>query len=161
MGITRRKPNPSLTPFVRITQSNDGFTLLELIMVTAILAALAFAALGGIAGFREKAKISRAAAEIRGLEKDIINYATEKGTYPTSLHVSGMIALIDPWGNEYEYRLVPARTCVDTINTDFDLFSKGPNGDFVDSITEPVSKDDIIRGNDGSFVGLADKYGTP
>jgi len=64
----------------------------------------------------------------------------------------------DPWGNNYIYT-VPTREFVFVpINTDFDLYSKGTNADSVASIDDSLSEDDIIRGRDGSYVGLAINY---
>jgi general secretion pathway protein G len=41
------------------------------------------------------------------------------------------------------------------INSDFDLFSPGPDGDWVGPLTAQKSQDDIIRANNGDFVGPA------
>lgn len=163
-----RKPyHASLRP----VQSNLGFTLIELLVVTALIGVLATMALISISDFKDKTKVSRAAAEIRGLEKDIISYATEKGTYPTSANVPGMENLknlLDPWGNNYSYTHIPdpsnppaaARIFIGVpINNDFDLFSNGPDKFSTDAtLTHAQSKDDIVRGNDGAFVGTAEKY---
>ena len=73
---------------------------------------------------------------------------------------------LDPWGNPYEYlniaqggnqgarkdkSLVP-------INSTYDLYSKGRDGDSKKSLVPKVSQDDIVRANDGAFVGLALDY---
>jgi general secretion pathway protein G len=44
------------------------------------------------------------------------------------------------------------------LNSDYDLFSRGKDGLSKPAITDPVSLDDVIRGNDGAFLGLAAKY---
>ena len=44
------------------------------------------------------------------------------------------------------------------INTDFDLYSMGPDGKSTAPLTAKISQDDIIRANDGGFVGLAAHY---
>jgi general secretion pathway protein G len=41
------------------------------------------------------------------------------------------------------------------INSDFDLFSPGPDGDWVGPLTAQESQDDILRANNGDFVGPA------
>ncbi|MEZ5987522.1 MAG: prepilin-type cleavage/methylation domain-containing protein [Planctomycetota bacterium] len=74
---------------------------------------------------------------------------------------------LDPWGNPYQYLnfstvkgkgqmrknkfLVP-------INTDYDLYSMGPDGKSVAPLTAKASRDDIIRANDGQFFGPASEY---
>lgn len=96
--------------------------------------------------------------EIRGMEREITAYATEKGTYPASLADINRDTLRDPWGSLYVYS-VPTRTWGgDDINIDFDLYSKGSDGATADSTTDAVSKDDVIRGSGGSYVGLAGNY---
>ena len=44
------------------------------------------------------------------------------------------------------------------LNSDFDLYSMGADGQSVAPITTKVSQDDIIRANDGGYIGLARNY---
>jgi general secretion pathway protein G len=44
------------------------------------------------------------------------------------------------------------------LNTRFDLYSKGKDGESYPPITAQRSWDDVLRANDGSFVGLASNY---
>ena len=44
------------------------------------------------------------------------------------------------------------------INADFDLYSKGRDGKSQQPLTAKDSLDDIVRGNDGGYYGLASKY---
>jgi general secretion pathway protein G len=44
------------------------------------------------------------------------------------------------------------------LNTDFDLYSMGQDEDSKAPLTAEASHDDIIRANNGGFVGLAHKY---
>jgi general secretion pathway protein G len=44
------------------------------------------------------------------------------------------------------------------INSDYDLYSMGKDGKTVESLTAKMSHDDVIRGNDGQFVGLAAEF---
>lgn len=163
MAMTHRKPAAALTAFVRIARSNDGFTLVELIVAFAIIGVLSFMAIHGIDDFIKRTKISRAAAEIRGLEKDIISWASEKGSYPTpgSPEANQIMTLRDPWGNLYVYKAPATRWSGGIqLNYDFDLYSNGPDGassDFL--LTDPTSEDDIVRAGDGSYDGPADRYG--
>jgi general secretion pathway protein G len=50
-----------------------------------------------------------------------------------------------------DHNLVP-------INSSFDLFSMGPDGRSTGPLTAKASRDDIIRGSDGAFVGPAKDY---
>jgi general secretion pathway protein G len=44
------------------------------------------------------------------------------------------------------------------INSDFDLYSVGRDGQSAPALTAKVSQDDIVRANNGGFVGLASDY---
>ena len=44
------------------------------------------------------------------------------------------------------------------INSDYDLYSMGKDGESVEPLTAQKSHDDVIRANDGSFVGLAIEF---
>lgn len=44
------------------------------------------------------------------------------------------------------------------INSDFDLYSMGPDGRTKATLSAPVSRDDVIRAEDGAYYGLAEKF---
>jgi general secretion pathway protein G len=44
------------------------------------------------------------------------------------------------------------------INTDFDLYSMGKDGESVLPLTAKKSQDDIVRASNGAFVGLGSDY---
>jgi hypothetical protein len=44
------------------------------------------------------------------------------------------------------------------INTDFDLYSMGPDGRNSPPLTAKHSRDDIVRANNGAFIGVASDY---
>jgi general secretion pathway protein G len=44
------------------------------------------------------------------------------------------------------------------INSDYDLYSMGPDGESKATLNAPVSRDDIIRAADGAFYGRAEKF---
>lgn len=44
------------------------------------------------------------------------------------------------------------------LNTDFDLYSRGKDRLSTDALSTPNSHDDILRANDGAFVGLASHF---
>lgn len=161
MGISLKKSIIVFDCILRKSRSTDGFTLVELVISFAIVIALATIAMFSFNELRTQVRNTRAMSEIRGLEKDIIAYASEKGSYPASLNDVGMGTLNDPWGHLYEYHPPNTRQFIgQPINEDFDLFSLGIDGlPFATAIGDPESIDDIIRGNDGAFVGIAEQYG--
>jgi general secretion pathway protein G len=44
------------------------------------------------------------------------------------------------------------------VNTDFDLYSLGKDGRTVTAFTGKSALDDIVRANNGRYVGLAENY---
>ncbi len=44
------------------------------------------------------------------------------------------------------------------INEEYDLYSCGRDGDSEPGLSAPVSQDDIIRANDGAFIGRASEF---
>lgn len=76
---------------------------------------------------------------------------------------------LDPWGNPYQYlnianggnrirgRVRKDRNLV-PLNTDFDIYSMGPDGESRPPLTARHSWDDIVRASNGSFIGIASDY---
>lgn len=140
--------------------SNRGFTLIELIVVTAILGVLALMAIPAYNSYVTSSKNARAEGDIRALENDVTAYLVDRGTLPNSLNDIGRGALRDPWGNPYEYYnfAVGGKTPLQDLglhdlNTEFDLYSKGPDGASASDYSDPTSVDDIVRSGDGGYVG--------
>lgn len=117
-----------------------GFTLLELLVVVAIIALLA-----GYVGPRylaqlNKSEVSAARAQIDAFTKALDQYRIDVGRYPTT--EQGLAALYrqpggaskwagpylakepppDPWGKPYEYRAVSA------AGKDYEIVSRGKDG---------------------------------
>jgi general secretion pathway protein G len=145
----------------------DGFTLLELVVTVAIIGSLSSIAIPNYMQQIENARIARATGEIRVLEKEILTYHAANQVYPNSLDDIGRGGLKDPWGNPYEYVDLTSIEGKDKarkdhflvpINTDFDLYSKGRDGDSTGPLTAKASQDDIIRAGDGQYVGIAEAF---
>ena len=128
----------------RFHRSNRGFTLIELMVVIAILSMLAVLVVPKIVGHSDDAKITDAQVQIRNLETALKMYKLDNGVYPET--EQGLQALVtkpttgteprkyreggylesknvpkDPWGNDYIY-LFPGE------HGDYDLYSFGPDG---------------------------------
>jgi general secretion pathway protein G len=44
------------------------------------------------------------------------------------------------------------------INTQYDLYSMGADGQSVPPLTAKASRDDVVMANDGTYIGLASNY---
>ena len=145
-----------------------GFTLVELVIALAIIGVLSALTLNQYLAYIERVRMARAVIEMKDITAQLDPIAYEGGTLPTSLGAIGFGGRKDPWGRRYVYlkiRGVPAarsRSRKDQflvpLNTDYDMYSMGKDGLSQPRISVPVSLDDVIRVNDGAFLGLAAKY---
>lgn len=145
-------------------EKSSGFTLLELLITVAIAGILSAIAIPLYTGFIEKAKIIRAVSEITTISRSITTYNIDNNKYPQSLAEVGYGSMKDPWGAQYLYLNIQTMGKKDKprkdrfgvpINTDYDLYSMGKDGKSKTKINNKVSKDDVIRANDGAYIGLA------
>lgn len=145
-----------------------GFTVLELVIAMAIVAVLAAIAIPMYENNKEKIKVKKAIQDITQIQTGIDQWAVEnRYTYPDSLADAGMSDMIDPWNTPYQYtNLTKAKgkgsarkdKSLVPINSDYDLWSNGPDGKSVAPLTAKASRDDIVRANNGRYVGPAADY---
>lgn len=158
----RRDRSQRLLPLV-------GFTLVELSIAIAILAILTAIAVPSYSSYRERVRVNQATSDIVALGAVIKLYEMDNRTYPATLAEIGKAGMLDPWNHPYEYlRLQPLDNTqggkvrkdknLVPINSDFDLYSKGKDGASQGPLTANASHDDVVRANDGRFVGLASDY---
>ena len=119
-----------------------GFTLVELLVVVAILGILGAVAVSNVTGYIETSRKTAAKTAVDNLKGAITNYmiANKKSTPPNDLKVlieqrgdedpyidGGEGALVDPWDNDYRIEVKGKR---------FVVISDGPDG-------SPNTEDDI------------------
>ncbi|MBK1691689.1 type II secretion system major pseudopilin GspG [Ectothiorhodospira mobilis] len=120
----------------------QGFTLIEVMVVVVILGILAAIVVPRVMDRPDDARITKARSDIRALESALNLYKLDNYTYPTT--DQGLEALVerpdgrpeprnwrdggyidripaDPWGNDYQYLQPGSRG-------DFDLYSLGADG---------------------------------
>lgn len=167
--LKQARLQPGLPLRRRVGRASSGFTLIEIIVAMAILGALAAIGIPQFSTYRENARRAQAYADIRNIDLAVRKYKAENGDWPTDLTALNMTDIpTDPWGGAYVYLKiegVPSATgsarkdqFLVPLNSDFDVYSKGSNGTSVPPISTPQSQDDVLRANDGRYVGLASSY---
>lgn len=144
-----------------------GFTLIELMIVVAIIGTLSAIALPNFASYRDRAIIASVIADFKRIETAAFAFNAENGRFPDTLIEAGLGNPVDPWGNPYVYYpmdnvptgvKIRKNKSLHPVNTDFDLYSLGKDGKSVAPFTAKSSQDDIVRANNGAFLGLVENY---
>lgn len=132
----------------------------------AIIGILASMAIPKYSDLIERAKVAKAIGDLKAITTDLLS----ADSLPVSLAAINRATMLDPWGRPYVYLKFPPskgkappggarkdRFLV-PINSAFDLYSLGKDGQSVAPLTAARSRDDVIVANDGGFVGLARNY---
>lgn len=154
---------------IRFSRSASGFQLIELMIALGILGIVLTVALPGYAKYRDRVDNANAIAEVNAVVFNIEQFYAENHHFPNNLGEVGMDKLTDPWGNTFVYQRINGANLhgvgrirkdknLHPLNTDYDLCSMGKNGATTTQIITPSAKDDIIRANNGNYVGLAEDY---
>ncbi|HSA32365.1 MAG TPA: type II secretion system major pseudopilin GspG [bacterium] len=114
----------------RSRAASTGFSLLEIMVVMAIMAMIMGAVGVGFMNYLDKAKVKQAAMDIKTVSNALDLYKSEFGKYPDGLDALVQEKILkekkvpkDPWSNEYVY-INPGSN-----NSDgFDLYSFGKDG---------------------------------
>jgi general secretion pathway protein G len=158
---------PALRGRAARRRRHRGFTLVELILAVTIVGILGTLAIVGFQGYRDRIKLDQAVSDLVMLSVSIGEFKADNRRFPADLAEIGKDAMLDPWGHAYQYvdHSDGSKTGqwrkdknIHPINTDFDLCSMGKDGKSVAPLTANPSRDDIIRANDGAFVGPVSAY---
>ncbi|TKB24335.1 prepilin-type cleavage/methylation domain-containing protein [Desulfopila sp. IMCC35006] len=133
----------------------------------AIIGTLAAIATPNYISYRERAVIAGVIADFKRIETAAYAFKAYNNRFPNTLIEAGLGNPVDPWGNAYVYYPIDnvpkgvkirKNKALHPVNTDFDLYSVGKDGKSVAPFTAKASQDDIVRANDGAFLGLVADY---
>jgi general secretion pathway protein G len=144
-----------------------GFTLIEMLLVIAIIGIAAAIALPAVQSYIDRGRRAQAITDLQEISDAIRKLDKTTGVLPASLAAAGFGARVDPWNRPYQYlnlrtgegngisrkdkKLAP-------LNSDFDLYTVGPDGITNSSLLHAASRDDIVRARDGGFIGTAEEF---
>lgn len=153
---------------LRGQRAQRGFTLLEIFISVAVIGIIAAIAIPNYNNYVERARIATAVTDIANMSMVIAKFMDDnRYTPPDSLAEVNLAGKLDPWGRPYVFtNLVGVKgkgsarkdKKLNPINSDFDLYSVGKDGDSKLPLTTKVSQDDVIRARDGRFIGLAKDF---
>jgi general secretion pathway protein G len=152
---------------VRLVTAERGLTLTEVLMAIGIIGILSAIVLPLYGESLYRSKVTQAMADIHNVSGKLKVWEIFNMGLPDSLAQAGINDAYDPWGHPYQYFKIDGTKGkgdvrkdhkLNPINSDFDLCSMGRDGVSKPQISNKDSLDDIIRANNGGFVGLASDF---
>ena len=147
-----------------------GFTLLDLLVAMVILVIVSGMAMPLYTAYVERANESQAITNIYEIQLALDRFNAQNFAYPDNLNELAGIPTVDPWGNAYSYLRIDGNNTpglkgkqrkdknLNPLNTDYDLFSSGEDGESKGPLTAKASRDDIVRAGNGGFIGRGEDH---
>ena len=144
-----------------------AYTLLEILVVVAIIGILAAIAVPAYNRYVERVRVAQAVGELTVMSVAIAKYMDDNRAPPDTLAQVDLQGKLDPWNNPYVFtNLVGVNgrgsarkdKNLNPLNSDFDLYSVGKDGQSKLPLSPKVSQDDVLRARDGRFIGLAKDF---
>jgi general secretion pathway protein G len=137
---------------------------MEFVYAIGVVAIVASVSVSGVNAYENRARAARAIGDIGTISVQLYRWQSNTRKFPETLAEAGLSAFVDPWGHPYRYVNVATAQNGDVrhdrnsrpLNNDFDLYSMGPDGDTGSQLNEDKTSDDIVRANNGQFIGAAE-----
>ena len=140
-------------------------------LAVAVFALLAAIAIPSYSVIIKRQRVAEAGRELQAIAMAIERYRITRFAIPENLTDLGLNAdlLQDPWGRPYQFLSFSSSTPgvaglirkdhnLHPLNTEFDLYSFGEDGESRPPLTASASRDDVVWAQDGGFVGLAEDF---
>lgn len=146
---------------------HGGFTFVEMLLVIAIVGIIVAIALPAVQTYIERGRRAQAIMDLQEFSDAIRKQDKTTGFLPATLAAAGFGNRVDPWGRAYQYLNLRTGTGngisrrdkkLAPLNSDFDLYTVGPDGITNSSLLHAASRDDIVRARDGGFIGTAEEF---
>ena len=145
--------------------------MLELMTTLAIVGLMLAIGIPGYAAIVERQKVTQAGIDLVDIAALITRYRSTQFSNPETLADLGPDVSLpkDPWGHDYQYLNFDSSAPgvkgkirkdhnLHPLNTEFDLYSLGKDGDSKAPLTAKASRDDVIWARDGDFIGIAEDF---
>jgi general secretion pathway protein G len=121
------------------SRTRAGFTLLEVLVVVAILVILATVATFSVVSYLRGAREDQATLQAQNIQKAAMSYYAKAGIWPQSLEIlavrdpsngvgpfleGGASSITDPWGQPYQFNVIQD----ESGNERFVVFTTSPDG---------------------------------
>ena len=148
----------------------SGFTLIEIVIVCGLIGTLSMIIVPRLLGYAQKNRDLEAIVDITKISLDVDQYIMDYGTPPDSLADVGADTMLDPWGRPYQYLKIADSTdpgmeghrrkdhSLVPVNSDYDLYSMGPDGKTGAPFTDSKARDDIVRASNGGYIGPVSEF---
>ena len=144
-----------------------GFTLAEIFIVLVIAGIIVAIVTPAIENHVQRSRVGQCIVDLTEMSETIRKREKDTGALAEALSDVGYASKLDPWGNPYEY--INLRTLngngqarkdknLKPLNSDFDLYSIGRDGQTMASLTHARSRDDVVRARDGRFIGTVEEF---
>ena len=142
---------------------------MELLLVLVIASMLFTLAVPAYDMYADRAKVARAIGDIGRLSLAVEQFRlNNQDRIPVSLDELNIAIPDDPWFRPYEFLNIPAAGPgkgglrkdgkLNPLNTDFDLYSRGKDGQSKGPLSAKASRDDIVRAHNGAFIGRGEDF---
>jgi general secretion pathway protein G len=162
-------PSPKYAVPIRSGRLMRGITLLELMMAVAVVSLLFGIGTPAYRQIVERQKIGQCVRDLIQIVGQLERYRTLHFALPDTLDELRDVPRVDPWGFDYRFLNFEADIAgikgkirkdhnLHPLNSEFDLYSVGPDGASNAPLTARASRDDIIWARDGGFIGKAEDF---
>lgn len=144
----------------------NGFTLIEILIATAAFGLLVVLAVPAYQKHQNHSDIQQAIKDISEISVAVTKYQLANNKLPENLGMLDINNMQDPWGMPYQYIIhkssLPKHQRKDknlrSVNNDYDLYSTGKDGQSTPALFDSVSRDDVLRANNGKWIGIGETY---
>ncbi|NIN33708.1 MAG: hypothetical protein GTN46_03400 [Gammaproteobacteria bacterium] len=153
---------------IQVNQRQTGFSTMEMVLTVSVVLLMFSLVIPAAREIVNKTRSDNVVVDLEKIQSDINDFITINRRLPDSLAEIYADIPRDPWGNKFKYLniadsdesikfKVRKYKFIKNLNSDYDLFSVGIDGESVQPLIGKSSRDDIVRAKNGLFIGPAEE----